>query len=481
MGQAFDSKKYLKAQREAIEDRLSRFSDRLYLEFGGKLIDDFHATRTLPGYEANNKLKLLLSLKRKVGVILCVSAKQLSDGKIRGDSGQSYKETTIKALKDLQEFGLEVEGVVINRYEGEKEADNLIRRLKLMKVRVTKRKEIKNYPKDLKLTISENGFGSDEYLKVKNKLIVVWGAGPGSGKLSTCLGQIYHEEKRGENSGYAKFETFPVWNLPLKHPVNIAYEAATADLGDFSLIDPWHGQAYGVKAVNYNRDVSSFPVIKEMFSRILGKNNFSKNYQSPTDMGVNRLSMGMIDDDQIREAAKKEICFYWYRYVEEYKKGVVKKQVLRRMQKLMKEVNINEDYLATIVPARKVEGAAIELHSGEIVVGKNKKLLRAEAAVILNSLKILAGIEDKYNLISESVLKEILKFNKNIGRTRESLTVSETLLALAVSGRDNPLAKRALEKIKDLKNCFMHSVLDLKEADKRLFWRLNLWTTTDGK
>ncbi len=481
MGQAFDSNKYLKAQREAIEDGLSRFDDRLYLEFGGKLIDDFHAVRTLPGYEANNKLKLLLSLKRKVGVIFCVSAKQLSGGKIRGDSGESYEETTISVLKDLREFDLEIEGVVINRYEGEKEADNLVRRLKLMKIRVVKRREIKNYPKNLRLTISEKGFGSDEYLRVKNKLIVVWGAGPGSGKLSTCLGQIYHEEKRGENSGYAKFETFPVWDLPLEHPVNVAYEAATADLGDFSLIDPWHWQAYRIKAVNYNRDVGSFPIIKKMFSRILGKNNFSKNYQSPTDMGVNRLSVGIIDDDKIREAAKKEICFYWYRYLEEYKRGIIKKQVLGRMQKLMKEVGINEEYLATVMPARKIEGAAIELKSGEIVVGKNKKLLRAEAAAILNSLKILAGIEDEYKLISESVLKEILKFNKNIGRNRESLTASEALLALAVSGRDNPLAKRALGKLKDLKNCFMHSVLDLKAADKRLFWRLNLWTTTDGK
>lgn len=460
---------------------MSRFSDRLYLEFGGKFIDDFHAARTLPGYDANNKLKLLLSLKRQLGVVYCVSAKQLSQGKIRGDFGVGYEETTIKALEDLKKVGLKVEGVVVNRYEGEKEADNLIRRLKLMKIKVAKRKEIKNYPKDLKLAVSKNGFGADEYLPVKNKLIVVWGAGPGSGKLSTCLGQIYREEQWGENSGYAKFETFPVWDLPLDHPVNVAYEAATADLGDFNLIDPCHWRAYREKAVNYNRDVDSFPIIKEIFSRMLGKNNFSKNYRSPTDMGFNRLSAGIRNDDKIKEAAKKEVCFYWYRYAEEYKKGSIKKVVLSRMEKLMKKLEINEEFLATVGPARKVEGAAIELEEGQVVAGKNKKLLRAEAAAVLNSLKILAGIEDSHDLISESVLKEILKFNKSIGKGDQGLNATETLLALAVSGRDNPLAKRALGELKNLRNCFIHSVFKLSAADKELFLRLNLWTTTEGK
>ncbi len=481
MGQVFDSKKYLKVQREAIEERLAKFEDRLYLEFGGKFIDDFHAMRTLPGYDANNKLQLLLSLKKEVGVIYCVSAKQLAQGKIRGDFGVGYDVATFKAIEDLKSFGLTLEGVVINRFEGEKEAESLIRQLKKMKIKVAIRKEIKGYPQDLELVVSKGGFGLDEYLPVKKKLIVVWGAGPGSGKLSTCLGQIYNEEKRGENSGYAKFETFPVWDLPLKHPVNLAYEAATADLGDYVLIDPWHIKAYGKKAVNYNRDVDSFPVLKKIFAQILTRDNFSKGYKSPTDMGVNRLSSGMIDMEKISEASKYEICFYWFRYREEFRRGLTKKHTLTKMKKIMDELKINESFLRTVKPARIKEGAAIELSDGRIVTGKSSKLLRPESAAILNAVKILSGIDDRYNLISPSVIAEILKLNRKLARKNEGLSVSETMLAWAISARDNPLAKKALENILQLKNCFMHTVLTPVWGDKELFLRLNLWVSTDGK
>lgn len=477
----FDSKKYLKAQKEAIEERLAKFEDRLYLEFGGKFIDDFHAVRTLPGYVANNKLNLLLSLKKEVGVIYCVSAKQLAQGKIRGDFGVGYDVATFKAIEDLRSFGLILEGVVINRFEGEKEAQNLVDQLKRMKIKVAIRKEIKNYPQDLELAVSKKGFGSDEYLPVNKKLIVVWGAGPGSGKLSTCLGQIYNEEKRGENSGYAKFETFPVWDLPLKHPVNLAYEAATADLGDYNLIDPWHLKAYDKKFVNYNRDVDSFPILQKIFVQILTKDNFSKEYKSPTDMGVNRLSAGITNMERITEAAKKEVCFYWFRYKEEFRRALTKKMTLRKMKTIMNELKIDETYLKTVVPARIKNGAAIELADGRLVTGKCSKLLRPEAACILNAVKILAGIDDRHNLISPSVINEILKLNHKLAKKYEGLSVSETMLAWAISARDNPLAKKALKCFFELKNCYMHTVLTPVLGDKELFLRLNLWVSTDGK
>ncbi|HPJ17273.1 MAG TPA: DUF1846 family protein [Candidatus Woesebacteria bacterium] len=481
MEKCFDTKKYLKIQKKAIEERLSKFSDRLYLEFGGKFIDDFHAVRTLPGYEANTKLKLLLSLKRDLGVIYCVSAKQLSEGKIRGDFGIGYDVATIKAVNDLKNYGLKVEGVVINRFNGEKEALLLIRQLEEMGVKVITRGEIKNYPNDIDLILSKNGFGKDNYLEVKNKLIVVWGAGPGSGKLSTCLGQIYHEIQRGENSGYAKFETFPVWNMEVEHPVNIAYEAATADLGDYNLIDPWHMKAYGIEAVNYNRDVESFPIIKKIFSQMLAKDNFSNCYQSPTDMGFNCLKSGIVDNEKIVEAAKKEINFYLFRYREEYKKGLVEKITLERMEELMTKIGIDEEYLITVKKAREVNGAAIELTDGRVITGKNSKFLTAFAAVLLNAVKTVSGIDDKYHLISPSVIAQIIKLNRSLGKTKPALNGAEIMLAWAISARDNPLAKKALSNIFKIKGCYLHAVDQPVVADKELFRKLGVWLSSDGQ
>lgn len=484
----FDTKKYLRVQKIAIEERLSQFKERLYLEFGGKLIDDFHAVRTLPGYEANAKLKLLKSLNRDLGVIYCVSAKQLVEGKIRGDMGIGYDLATIRAIEDLMKNGLRVEGVVINRYEKQKGVDNFIRRLEQMGIKICRRKEIKNYPNNLKLTLSQDGYGADEYLKVKKKLIVVWGAGPGSGKLSTCLGQIYHESKRGLNSGYAKFETFPVWNLPLDHVVNVAYEAATADLGDFNVIDPFHLNAYGKKVINYNRDVEAFPIIKEMFQKMLKKSNYSYNYKSPTDMGFNCLSSGIVDDEVVVEAAKKEINFYLFRYRNEFRQGLVGKNTLEKMKEIMDKLNIGEDFLSTVKVAREVVikkrvmcGAAIELANGMVVSGKSSKLLHAEAAVVLNAVKILSGIDDRYNLISPSVVAEINKLNRKIGSETGSLDASETMLAWAVSARDNPLAKKAINFIKELRGCFIHTTHKPSFADMVLFRKLGLWLSTDGE
>jgi uncharacterized protein (UPF0371 family) len=492
----FDTDKYLKAQQQAIKKRLNKFSGRLYLEFGGKLLQDFHATRTLPGYDSNAKLTLLKSLKKNLGILYCVSSKQLSNGKIRGDLGIGYDLTTLKDLETLQKNDLPILGVVINRYEGETEANIFERRLKNMNIPVYKRKEIHEYPNNLNLILSNNGYGADNYIKTDKSLIVVWGAGPGSGKLSTCLGQIYLDEKHGINSGYAKFETFPVWDLPLDHPVNIAYEAATADLGDFNLIDPFHLKAHKKKAINYNRDVDSFPIIKTTFKKVLSKNNFSRNYCSPTDMGFNVLKKGIVNNSIVCKAAKREINFYLFRYRQEFKKGIVNKKVISRIESLIKKVGINEKYLPTVSQARiskkraenqknKGEkgiycGSAIELENGLIVTGKNSQLLHAEASMVLNAIKILAKIPDDFELISSSVIKQINKLKNQIGEISHSLDCSETLLALATSTHFNPSALKAQSFLSKLRGCYMHTTHKLSSADEIIFRKLGIWVSTDG-
>jgi len=493
---AFNTDKYLKAQKQAIEKRLSKFSGRLYLEFGGKLLDDFHATRTLPGYDPNAKLTLLKSLKKNLDILYCVSAKQLANGKIRGDLGIGYDLATLKALETLKKNDLPVLGVVINRYEGEIEAKNFERRLKNMEIPVYKRKEIQGYPCNLDLILSDNGYGADDYIKTKKSLVIVWGAGPGSGKLSTCLGQIYLDEKHGINSGYAKFETFPVWDLPLDHPVNIAYEAATADLGDFNLIDPFHLKAHKKQAINYNRDVGAFPIIKTTFEKILSKNNFSRNYCSPTDMGFNVLKTGIINNSAICQAAKREVNFYLFRYRQEFKKGLIDKDVLDRMDNIMKKIGINEEYLPIVSLARKNKkiaesqknkgedgiycGSAIELKNGSIITGKNSPLLHAEAATVLNAIKILAKIPDNFKLISPSVIKQINKLKDQIGEISYNLDCSETLLALAASTSFNPMALKAQSFLSELRGCYMHTTHRPSSADQTLFRKLGIWVSTDG-
>ncbi|MCL5091166.1 MAG: DUF1846 domain-containing protein [Patescibacteria group bacterium] len=493
----FDTDKYLLVQRKAIEERLAKFSGRLYLEFGGKLIGDFHASRTLPGYDPNAKLHLLKSLKKDIEIIYCISAKQLAAGKIRGDWGVGYDTATLRILEDLEKYCLPLKGVVINRFEGESEAKNFEVRLKRLGIPVYKRREIKGYPNNLDLILSKEGYGSDDYIKSEKSLVVVWGAGPGAGKLSACLGQIYNDKQQGINSGYAKFETFPVWDLPLEHPVNVAYEASTADLGDYNVIDPFHLQSYNKQAVNYNRDVESFPIIKAIFQKITNKDNFSREYQSPTDMGFNVLKQGIINDQVVQEAAKKEINFFLFRYRREYEKGLVDEKILERMEYLLHRVGIHEDYLPTVPAAREAVrqaqkqsnkgdrgiycGAAIELFDGRIITGKNSPFLHAEAAVILNAIKTLAKIADRYTLIAPQVIKEINDLKEKIGETSFSLNCSEALLALAVSSQDNPLAEKAKKYLSSLNGCFMHTTHQPAPADDILFRKLKIWVSTDGK
>jgi len=495
MSEGFSTKKYLKLQKKAIEERLSKFSGRLYLEFGGKLLDDFHASRVLPGYEPNAKLTLLKNLKKKMGMIYCVSAKQLAEGKVNGNWGMGYDMATIKALEILKQNGLHIFGVVINRFEGETEAIKFKKRLERMGHKVYIRNEIKGYLTNLKLVLSSKGYGLDDYVETDRNLVVVWGAGPGSGKLSTCLGQIYLDAQKGIDSGYAKFETFPIWDLPVGHPVNLAYEGATADLGDFNLIDKFHKDAYGKKAVNYNRDMEVFPLIKMMFEKIVEPDNYSRNYKSPTDMGVNCVGSAIVDDRKVRQGSKKGIILHWFRYKEEYKRGLVDKIVLERMDKIMAKLDIGEDELRTIKEARRVRdvvaeggggedgiscGAAIELADGRLVYGKNSKLLHAEAAVILNAIKTLARIPDEYKLVSKSVIKQIGLLKQKMGDRSASLEAAEVLLALAVSARDNPVANKAMRHLDELANCYIHTSHRPSVADEKLLRKLGMWLTTDG-
>jgi len=490
----FSTKKYLKEQKKAIEERVSKF-DRLYLEFGGKLLDDFHASRVLPGYDPNAKLDLLKSLKKDLEMIFCVSAKQLSGGKINGNWGVGYDLATTRSLSILKENGLNVSAVVINRFEGEIEAVRFKKKMERSGYKVYLRGEIDAYPNNIDNILSKKGFGKDEHIESDKKLIVVWGAGPGSGKLSTCLGQIYLDSKKGVESGYAKFETFPVWDLALNHPVNVAYEASTADLGDYNLVDIFHKKAYGKISINYNRDVGSFPIIKKIFSKMLPSGNFGRKYKSPTDMGVNHISSGIINDRVCRLGAKKDIVMYWYRYNQEYGEGLVDGDVFLRMKKIMKKVEVDKDYLVSTEEARRARkelikngggeggvscGASIELMDGRIVYGKNSKLLYAESAVVLNAIKTMAKIPDGYKLVSKSVIAQIGMLKKRIGSQSTSLEVNETLLALAVSARDNPLANKAIKYLKDLSGCYIHTTHKPSVADEKLFRKLGMWLTTDG-
>lgn len=491
----FDTDKYLQAQKKAIRKRMNQVG-RLYLEFGGKLLADNHAARTLPGYDPQAKLRLLKELEKDMAIIYCVSAKQLADGKIRGDWGVGYDLATLKALKDLSKAELPVEGVVINRYEGESEAKIFAKRLKRKGIKVFKRKEIDEYPQDLDLILSPQGYGQDDYLKIDKPLIVVWGAGGGAGKLSTCLGQIYLDAQQGVDSGYAKLETFPVWDLSLDHPANVAYEASTADLGDTNMLDPFHLEAYDERAVNYNRDVEAFPIIKEIFNELLPKDNFCREYKSPTDMGVNFLSKGIIDDQVVRQAAKKEINFYLFRYRQEYSQGLLDKEVLKRMNLIMNKVNIGGTYLPPVEIARQARkearkrkdkgdqgkncGAAMELPNGEIVSGKNSPLLHAEAAVVLNALKKLSGIKDEHDLITKQVISQVKELKKEMQEDSYSLTCAETLLALSISCQSNPLAKKAQQNLKHLQNSFIHTTHIPSADDKKIFHKLNIWVSTDG-
>lgn len=465
----FDNEKYLKEQTSAILERVNRFNHKLYLEFGGKILFDYHAARVLPGFDPNIKMRLLQILKDKIDVILCIDAGAIERKKIRADFGITYDVDTLKTIDDFREWGIDITAVVITRYENQSPAKSFKNKLELRGIRVYLHYPIKGYPSDIDLIVSDQGYGANEYIKTTNPIIIVTGPGPGSGKLATCLCNLYHEHKNGVGAGYAKFETFPIWDLPVNHMVNIAYEAATVDLDDKVLIDEHHLKSYNIEAVNYNRDIEAFHLLKRMIEKITGGESI---YRSPTDMGVNRASAGIVNDRVITEASYQEIIRRYFRCAVEYALGLVDKETLNRIIAVMNKIGARAEDRNVVVPAREAAkeaeikrkgnegifcGAAIELHDGTIITGKNSQLMHASSSLILNATKHLAGFPDKMYLLPESIIDSVAYLKKDILNGRMiSLDVDETLIVLGISALSNPAAKMALENLKLLRNCEVH-------------------------
>jgi uncharacterized protein (UPF0371 family) len=493
----FDTDKYVEEQTNYILERVAKFDKKLYLEFGGKLLFDYHAARVLPGYEPNTKIKILQALGSNVEIVLCVSAKDLQKGRIVGSLGINYGDFALKLIDDLRGYGLSVSTVVINLFSGETAALQLKEFLINNGVKVYTTGMIEGYPINIEGIASENGFGAKPFIETTKPIVVVTGSGPGSGKMSTCLRMVYQDKQKGIDAGYAKFETFPIWNLPLDHSVNVAYEAATTDIKDFNLIDPHHLKAYNKVAINYNRDVENFVIIQKMVKALVNADNFMVNYHSPTDMGVNRASVGIIDDSVCQEAANEEIIRRFFRYNYEYILGLEKKDTVEATEKLLEKMNLKITDRKVVLPARKAAedaklkgkghkkvfcGAAIELSNEEIVTGKNSPLLHAESAVILNAIKVLAGIPDAILLLSEEIIQQIKGFKSNVyGEGSGNLDLEETLIALAISATTNPTAKLALDQLSKLKNTEMHTTHILKKGDESPIRKLGINLTTDGK
>lgn len=464
----FDNQKYLEEQSGEILKRISQFDGKLYLEFGGKLLFDYHAARVLPGYDPNIKIKLLKQLKDKIDILLCIYAGDIEKGRIRGDFGITYDVDALKLIDGLRANGLDITAVVITRFDNQPQAIRFQNILEKRNIKVYRHVATKGYPTDVDTIVSEEGYGKNPYIETKNPLVVVTGPGPGSGKLATCLSQLYHDYKRGLRSHYAKFETFPIWNIPLKHPVNMAYEAATADIEDVNMIDPFHLSAYNISTVNYNRDVEIFPVIKSILRKISGG---KLAYQSPTDMGVNRAGFAIHENSVVEEAAKQEMIRRYFRYSLEHAMGVEKKQTVDRLKLLMDEagVNIQDRKVISLArnavfereedePAPEIScGAAIELDSGLIVTGHNSMLMSAASATIINAIKTLADIPEKIHLLSKDIIGKVLKFKRDALKSKSgSLNLEEVLICLSISAITNPTVEMALEKLKELENCEMH-------------------------
>jgi uncharacterized protein (UPF0371 family) len=465
----FDNEKYLSEQTSAILERVNRFSNKLYLEFGGKILFDYHASRVLPGFDPNVKMRLLQKLKDKADVILCIYAGDIEKKKVRADFGITYDVDAMKTIDDFKEWGIGIRAVVITRYENQASATAFKNKLERRDVRVYTHKFTKGYPTDVDTIVSDDGYGANPYIETSKPIVVVTGPGPGSGKLATCLSQLYHDHKLGKHSGYAKFETFPIWNIPLKHNVNVAYEAATAELRDVNVIDHFHIEAYDEKTVNYNRDVDAFPLLSRIIEKITGEPSF---YKSPTDMGVNRAGFAIVDDDVVSEASKQEVIRRYFRYACEYVMGLVDKGTEERLKFLMKDLDIKPEDRNVVVPARKAAdeardrdkgnegifcGASIELPDGTIVTGKNSPLMHASSSLILNAVKHLAGIPDNMHLLPPNITESLNHFKKDVlNGNMVSLDLGETLIALSISAAMNPSAQVAIEKLKELRGCEVH-------------------------
>ena len=488
----FDNEKYLAEQTAAIKQRRERIGGKLYLEFGGKLTSDLHAARVLPGFDPDVKMRLLGGFRDMAEIIICLYAGDIERKKIRADFGITYDADVLRLIDRFGEQGLTVAGVVINRYEGQPTADLFRRRLEHRGVRVYTHRMTKGYPTDLETIVSDEGYGANSYVPTTKPIVVVTAPGPGSGKLATCLSQLYHEHRRGVQAGYAKYESFPVWNMPLKHPLNLAYEAATADLGDVNLIDHFHLEAYDQKTVNYNRDLEAFPILQRILQRITGQDSF---YRSPTDMGVNRIGFGIVDDDVVRRASCDEIVRRYFRYSCECAQGITDDEVVQRVELIMKELGLQPEDRAVVIPAREAAkearakgkgsdgiytGCAIELPDGSIVTGKNSPLLHAEAAAVLNAIKPLAGIPDSIDLLPASLIHSLAHFKKEIlGGTKLTMNLDETLIALSLSGTVNPVAEAAVAQLPKLRNREVHTSHIPSPADESALRKLNVNLTSD--
>lgn len=479
----FDYKKYLKEQTHYILERVEKFNNKLYLEFGGKLFTDYHASRVLPGFDERAKVKLLTKLKDKTEIIVCVYAGDIEKNKIRADYGITYDMDVMRLIDDLRSLDLDVNSVVITRYEKQPSAKIFIEKLKRRGIKTYKHKFTKGYPTDVDTIVSKEGYGANPYIKTTKPLVVVTAPGPGSGKLATCLSQLYHENKRNIKAGYSKFETFPIWNLPISHPVNIAYEAATVDLKDVNLIDSFHLDEYGETTVNYNRDLEAFPVVRRILERITKEDSI---YKSPTDMGVNRAGFCITDDEAVRDAAKQEIIRRYFNSYCEYKKGYLNLDSAQRAELIMKRVNLTPEERKVVEPARNKGkngiGSALELPNGTIITAKGSQLINASAALILNSIKVLAGIPDDLDLISSSILETIIQLKSNIlNNNNPKLDIEEVLIALSISSNTNPTSKKAYEMLPDLKNCEAHCTVILSQADESMFRKLGINFTCDAQ
>lgn len=478
----FDNEKYLETQSQHIRNRIAKFGGKLYLEFGGKLFDDYHASRVLPGFKPDSKLQMLLQLKDEAEIVIVINADDIEKNKVRGDLGITYDLDALRLMDLFRSRGLCVNSVVLTRFSDQPTAVKFEQHLKNNGINVYHHYSIPNYPTDVDLIVSDDGYGRNDYVETTRRLVVITAPGPGSGKMAVCLSQLYHEHKHGVQAGYAKFETFPIWNLPLKHPVNVAYEAATADLNDVNMIDPFHLEAYGKTTVNYNRDIEIFPVLNTMFELILGESP----YKSPTDMGVNMAGNCIIDDEAVRAAANQEIIRRYYSALCNHTKGVDTADEAYKISLLMKQSKLSTDDRPVIAPALKkaedtgAPAAAIELADGEIITGKTSKLLGACSAMLLNALKFLAGIPENVDIIDAAVIEPIQRLKvDSFGSNNPRLHTDELLIALSMSAVTNPTAKLAMDQLHKLRDTDAHATVILSETDTRTLNKLGIRLTTE--
>ncbi len=480
----FDNEKYIKLQSQNIRDRIEMFGGKLYMEFGGKLFDDFHAARVLPGFEPDAKVKMLLNLKDEAEIVIAINADAIEKNKRRGDLGITYDLDTLRLIDAFREIGLYVGSVVITRYTGQPLACAFENRLKALGIKVFKHYPIEDYPYNIPHIISEEGFGKNDFIETSRQLVIITAPGPGSGKMATCLSQLYHEHKRGVKAGYAKFETFPVWSIPLKHPVNIAYEAATADLNDVNMIDPFHLEAYGKTTVNYNRDIEIFPVLNAMLEGILGESP----YKSPTDMGVNMAGFAISDDEAVCDAAKQEIIRRYYSSLVSARQGLGAELDSAKIELLMKQAGVTvSDRKVVAAALKKAEetsapATAIELTDGRVITGKTSSLLGSASAMLLNALKVLANIPDDVNLISPTIIEPMQKLKTEIlGNHNPRLHTDEILIALSICAATDDLAKAALDNAYKLEGLEAHSTVILSRVDENVFRKLGVNLTCEPK